>query len=256
MSTKNTGNAGLEVSNLNMNFGGIVVAKDINLDLRPGDRKALIGPNGAGKTTIANLLTGTLTPVSGSIRLDGRDIGHLKEAKRVKAGVAKTFQITTLFKRMSVRENLRLPVLERNGKARNCFVKSDSNGQVESEVDQLLSQFNLQSLADIPVQELAYGRQRLVELALTLALKPRILILDEPAAGVPSSDSHVITDAIEQLPKDLAVLIIEHDMKLVFKVANTIVVLVNGAILMEGSPGEISRDKRVRDLYLGARHED
>jgi len=247
--------AGLEVTNLNMNFGGLVVAKNINLELKPGDRKALIGPNGAGKTTIANLLTGTITPVSGSIRLDGRDIGHLKEAKRVKAGVARTFQITTLFKRLSVRENLRLPILERAGKTHKYFVKSDSDAQVESEVEQLLSQFNLQSLADIPVQELAYGRQRLVELALTLALKPRILILDEPAAGVPSSDSHVITDAIEQLPKDLAVLIIEHDMKLVFKVANTIVVLVNGAILMEGSPSEISQDKRVRDLYLGARHE-
>jgi len=245
---------GLEVSNLNMHFGGIVVANDINLHLKPGDRKALIGPNGAGKTTIANLLTGALTPISGSIRLDGHDISHLKEPKRVKAGVAKTFQITTLFKRMSVRENIRLPVLEKNGKSRSCFSRSDSDEQVESEVDQLLAQFNLQSLAHIPVQELAYGRQRLVELALTLALKPRILILDEPAAGVPSSDSHVITDAIERLPQHLAVLIIEHDMKLVFKVAKQIVVLVNGAILVEGSPDEISRDKRVRDLYLGARH--
>jgi len=245
---------GLQVNNLNMNFGGIVVAKDINFDLEPGDRKALIGPNGAGKTTFANLITGTLRPSSGSIRLDGEDIVNLKESKRVKAGVAKTFQITTLFKRMSVRENIRLPILERMGKSRRWFGRAEGDAEVEDEIDDLLSQFNLQSAAEIAVQDLAYGQQRLVELALTLALKPRILILDEPSAGVASSDSHVVTDAIERLPKDLSVLIIEHDMKLVFKVATRIVVLVNGAILTEGTPQEIGQDQQVRELYLGARH--
>jgi len=140
-------------------------------------------------------------------------------------------------------------------KNRNWIKKSDSDPQVEKEIDQLLSQFNLQQFQDVAVKELAYGSQRLVELALTLALKPSILILDEPAAGVPSADGHIITDAIERLPEDLAVLIIEHDMKLVFKVASTIIVLVNGSILMEGSPDEVGRDKRVRDLYLGARHD-
>jgi len=247
-------NAGLQVSNLNKSFGGIVVAKDISFDLKPGDRKALIGPNGAGKTTFANLITGTLRPSSGSIRLDGKDIVHLKESKRVKAGVAKTFQITTLFKRMSVRENIRLPILERMGKSRAWFGRAEGNAEVEEEIDELLSQFNLQASADIAVQDLAYGQQRLVEMALTLALKPRILILDEPSAGVASSDSHIVTDAIERLPKDLSVLIIEHDMKLVFKVANRIVVLVNGAILTEGTPKEIGQDQQVRELYLGARH--
>ncbi|NOX73698.1 MAG: ABC transporter ATP-binding protein [Alphaproteobacteria bacterium] len=245
---------GLEVENLNMNFGGIVVARDINFDLKPGDRKALIGPNGAGKTTFANLLTGILTPSSGTIRLDGQDIGHLKESRRVKAGVAKTFQITTLFKRMSVRENIRLPVLERRGGSRNWIGRADANAEVEDEIEALLSQFKLQPSAEVQVQDLAYGQQRLVEMALTLALKPRILILDEPSAGVPSSDSHVVTDAIEGLPEDLSVLIIEHDMTLVFKVASTIVVLVDGAILTEGTPAEISKDQQVRDLYLGARH--
>jgi len=237
-----------------MNFGGIVVANNININLRPGDRKALIGPNGAGKTTFANLITGMLTPTSGTIRLDGRDIGHLKEAPRVKAGVAKTFQITTLFKRLSVRENIRLAVLERRGKSFNCFSPSDGNAETEDEIEQLLLQFNLENSAEMEVQELAYGRQRLVEMALTLALKPRILILDEPSAGVPASDSHLILDAIELLPPDLSVLIIEHDMKLVFKVAKMIVVLVNGEILVEGTPREISQNEQVRDLYLGARH--
>ncbi len=247
-------NSGLKVKNLQKHFGGIVVANDICLDLKPGDRKALIGPNGAGKTTFANLLTGTLTPESGSIRLNGADIMHLKESKRVRAGVAKTFQITTLFKAMSVRENIRLPILEREGKSRNWLVSSASFPEVEDEITQLLAQFNLEPFADVRVQDLAYGQQRLVEMALTLALKPGILILDEPSAGVPTSDAHIIIDAIERLPEELAVLIIEHDMKLVFRVAKRIVVLVNGAVLLEGSPEEIAGNQQVRDLYLGARH--
>jgi len=248
-------NAGMEVKNLQMHFGGIIVANDINLTLKPGDRKALIGPNGAGKTTFANLLTGNLTPTGGSIHLDGQNIAHLRESQRVKAGVAKTFQITTLFKRMSVRENIRLPILERTGLGTKMFKKAEAYPEVEAEVEQMMTQFNLRSHADIEVHELAYGQQRLVELALTLALKPRILILDEPSAGVAASDSHMITDAIERLPKDLSVLIIEHDMKLVFKVANKIIVLVNGAILCEGTPAEIGNNQQVRDLYLGARHD-
>ncbi len=247
--------AGLEVRGLNKSFGGLKVAQNIGFDLKPGDRKALIGPNGAGKTTFANLITGALQPNSGSIRLDGADIANLKESQRVKAGVAKTFQITTLFKRMSVRENIRLPILERTGKSRNGFVRADRNPDVEREIDEWLGQFNLSRFSEIPVQDLAYGQQRLVELALTLALRPRILILDEPSAGVPSSDSHIIADAIERLPGSLSVLIIEHDMKLVFQVASHIVVLVNGTILTEGTPEEISRNPQVRELYLGGRHE-
>ena len=246
--------AGLEVRNLNKSFGGIVVARDIDFDLGPGARKALIGPNGAGKTTFANLITGTLFANSGSIRLDGRDIGHLKESARVRSGVAKTFQITTLFGRMSVRQNIRLPILERERKGLILFGRADRDARIEAEIEDLLEQFQLQGMADTKVQDLAYGQQRLVEMALTLALKPRILILDEPSAGVPTSDSHIITDAIERLPKELSVLIIEHDMKLVFKVAQSIVVLVNGEILTEGAPDEISRNAQVRDLYLGARH--
>ena len=247
--------AGLEVKNLHKSFGGITVANDINIQLKPGARTALIGPNGAGKTTFANLLTGILQPDSGQILLDGIDIRALGQAGRVKAGIAKTFQITTLFPEMSVRENLRLPILEREGYGAKWFGKSQANYAVEDEIETLLDDFQLTKYADVTVGQLAYGQQRLVEMALTLALKPNILILDEPAAGVPTSDSHLITDAIERLSPDLSVLIIEHDMKLVFRVANSIVVLVNGAILMEGTPEEISRDQRVRDVYLGERHE-
>ena len=246
---------GLQTRGLNKAFGGLVVARDITLSLQPGDRTALIGPNGAGKTTFSNLITGILKPTSGQILLDGRDIGGMGEAARVRAGIAKTFQITTLFRKLSVRENIRLPILERDRRALRFWHRADRDPRVEAEIEAQLSAFNLLGLADKPVQDLAYGQQRLVEMAMTLALKPRVLILDEPAAGVPSSDSHLITGAIEALPADLAVLIIEHDMKLVFQVARSIIVLVNGAILTQGTPAEIATNQQVRDLYLGAHHD-
>lgn len=246
---------GLQTKGLNKSFGGLVVARDITLSLQPGDRTALIGPNGAGKTTFSNLITGILKPTSGQILLDGRDIGGMGEAARVRAGIAKTFQITTLFRHLSVRENIRLPILERQRRALRFWHRADRDKGVEAEIEAQLSAFNLLGLADKPVQDLAYGQQRLVEMAMTLALKPRVLILDEPAAGVPSSDSHLITGAIEALPADLAVLIIEHDMKLVFQVARSIIVLVNGAILTQGTPPEIAANQQVRDLYLGAHHD-
>jgi branched-chain amino acid transport system ATP-binding protein len=247
--------SGLEVRSLEKSFGGITVAKDINVSLPPGARTALIGPNGAGKSTFANLITGILAPDSGTIQLDGRDIRPLKEAERVKAGIAKTFQITTLFKDLTVRENVRLPLLERDGRALTWRRRARSWPEIEDEIEARLGALNLTAMADTRVADLAYGQQRLVELAMTLVLRPRVLILDEPAAGVPSSDSHLIIEAIEALPQDLSVLIIEHDMKLVFRVARSIIVLVNGEILTEGPPEAIAADRRVRDLYLGGRHD-
>lgn len=245
---------GLEVRGLSKHFGGLVVSENIDFDLPAGARKALIGPNGAGKSTFANLITGILRPSAGTIRFDGQDIGSLKEAQRVQMGIAKTFQITTLFPRLTVRENLRLPILERQGLGRRLFMRADSNRSVEAEVSALVDQFALGSLADRPVLDLAYGQQRLVEMALSLALKPKVLILDEPAAGVPSSETHLIIDAIERLPDDLAVLVIEHDMDLVFRIARSIVVLVQGRILTEGTPQEIATNAKVRELYLGGSH--
>lgn len=246
---------GLEVRGLTKRFGGLTVAEDIDFDLNPGDRKALIGPNGAGKSTFSNLVTGILTPTSGTIHFGGIDIRPLNEAQRVRLGIAKTFQITTLFQDLTVRENLRLPILEREGRGYRLFRRADGTAQTEAEVAGLLDQFDLGALADRTVSDLAYGQQRLVELALTLALKPRVLLLDEPAAGVPSSESHLIVDAIERLPADLAVLIIEHDMDLVFRLAQKIVVMVQGRILTEGSPSEIAADAKVRELYLGTGHD-
>ena len=246
--------SGLEVCNLCKSFDGLRVAQNITFELRPGARKALIGPNGAGKSTFANLITGILAPTSGEIRFNDRDIGRIPESGRVKLGIAKTFQITTLFRQLTVLENILLPLIERDGHGTRWFGKVEVNQQLRQEADELLAAFDLQRLADWPVATLAYGQQRLVEIALTLALKPKVLILDEPAAGVPSSESHLIHSAIKRLPSDLAVLIIEHDMDFVFSVANHIVVLVAGAILVEGTPDEISRDERVREVYLGGGH--
>lgn len=245
---------GLEVRGLSKRFGGLVVSENIDFDLPPGARKALIGPNGAGKSTFANLVTGILSPSGGTIRFDGQDIAALDEAQRVKRGIAKTFQITTLFPRLTVRENLRLPVLEREGLGTRLRLGAAQRARIEAEVMALIDQFDLAPLADRPVAGLAYGQQRLVEMALSLALKPRLLILDEPAAGVPSSETHLIIDAIERLPKNLSVLVIEHDMDLVFRVARSIVVLVQGRILIEGTPQQIATDARVRELYLGGAH--
>ncbi|WP_424933542.1 ABC transporter ATP-binding protein [Amaricoccus macauensis] len=246
--------SGLEVRGLSKSFDGLTVSENINLDLPAGARTALIGPNGAGKSTFANLVTGILPPSSGLIRFDGVDISRMNEGARVRLGIAKTFQITTLFRHLTVRENLRLPILERERRGFRMFRPADRFPEIEAEIETCLSQFDLHALGDLPVEALAYGQQRLVELALTLALKPRVLILDEPAAGVPSSETHLITEAIEALPSELAVLIIEHDMDLVFRVARSIVVLVNGRILVEGTPAEIAANREVRELYLGGSH--
>lgn len=246
--------SGLQVRDLCKSFGGLQVARSISFDLPPGARKALIGPNGAGKTTFANLLTGVLHPSRGTIRFDNVNVAHLSEAQRVKAGIAKTFQITRLFRHMTVRENLTLPILEREKRGGGWFGQPLKDRRLQQEVVALLEDFRLIDLIDVPVHSLAYGQQRLVEMALTLALQPKVLILDEPAAGVPEADAPLIVEAIERLPGDLSVLIIEHDMDLVFRVARQILVLVSGEILMEGTPAEIRSDARVRELYLGGAH--
>lgn len=246
--------SGLSIRSVSKTFGGIAVAKDLTVDLRPGDRAALIGPNGAGKTTFSNLITGAITPTSGEIFLDGALISGLSAAQRVRAGIAKTFQITNLLWNLTVRENVRLPILQREARTKSIWRRADASADTEAEIEALLNQFGLLRLADRRVRELAYGQQRLLELAVTLALRPRYVILDEPAAGVPTAESRLIVDAVRALPKDIGILIIEHDMKLVFELATRIIVLVAGAILMEGSPTEISRDDRVRKLYLGGRH--
>ncbi|MEJ2119688.1 MAG: ABC transporter ATP-binding protein [Alphaproteobacteria bacterium] len=241
----------LETRGLYKAFGALVVAQEINFSLGAGNRHAIIGPNGAGKTTFVNLITGALTPDRGQVLLAGEDITALAQAARVKRGIARTFQINKLFAGLTVLENLYLAVSERMRVAGRMFRPAGARPDVISEAHRMLEMLKLGDDARTTISELPYGRQRLVEIAIALALEPKVLLLDEPAAGVPSAESHILLDAIAGLPKDVAVLIIEHDMDLVFRFADRITVLVNGGVLTTGTPDEIADNAEVRAVYLG-----
>ena len=243
----------LETRGLCKSFGALNVANDINFRLEQGARHALIGPNGAGKTSFVNLVTGALRASDGNIYLDGADVTALSQAARVKRGLVRTFQINTLFRRLCVLENVTLAVAERNGVGGDLLRPSGRYRAIIDEAYGLLETLGLADQALLPVNALAYGRQRLVETAIALGLQPRVLLLDEPAAGIPSGESGVIIAMIERLPSDIALLIIEHDMDLVFRLAHQITVLVQGRVLVEGPPEAIAADPRVRDVYLGER---
>jgi branched-chain amino acid transport system ATP-binding protein len=241
----------LETKGLSRHFGALNAVQGIDFKLAAGARHALIGPNGAGKTTFVNLLTGVLPPSSGRVLLGGEDITGKAQAERVKLGIARTFQINRLFRGLSVLENVCMAITERVGAAGSMFYPAGSRTDIIDEAMQLLHTLRLGDTAHHRVSELPYGRQRLVELAITIGLKPEVLLLDEPAAGVPSAESHIILDAIERLPQEIAVLIIEHDMDVVFRFAKQVTVMVSGSIFAEGTPREIEADPRVREIYLG-----
>jgi branched-chain amino acid transport system ATP-binding protein len=243
----------LETIGLQRRFGALIVANAIDFQLEPGARHALIGPNGAGKTTFINLITGRLAPSAGRILLGGADITRLSQSARVHRGLGRTFQINTLFRGLSVLENVCLAVGEHAGIGGDMLRLVGARRAVPERAYALLEQLRIADDALVPVRELPYGKQRLVEIAIALGLRPRVLLLDEPAAGVPSAESAIIIDVIERLPSDIAVLIIEHDMELVFRFARRITVLVQGGILVEGTPAEIAADARVREVYLGER---
>ena len=241
----------LETQKLCKSFGALTVADHIEFRLAPGARHALIGPNGAGKTTFVNMLTGALAPSAGRILLGGEDVTKVSQAARVRRGLGRTFQITSLFRKLPVLDNVALGIAEREGVARRMWKPASRHAEIIGEAEQLLTTLGLTVDARTPVQDLPYGRQRLVEIAIALGLKPKVLLLDEPAAGVPSQDSHHVLDVLAGLPADIAILIIEHDMDLVFRFASRITVLVQGQVLVEGTPQEIAADRRVRDVYLG-----
>jgi len=241
----------LETQGLCKSFGALEVAREVNFRLERGARHALIGPNGAGKTTFVNLLTGVLSPSRGSVLLEGEDVTALPQAKRVKRGIARTFQITQLFRGLTVQENVCIAVSERLGVGGAMLRPAGKRRDVIDEASRLMEMLRLGEDAALRVGELPYGRQRLVEIAIALGLDPRVLLLDEPAAGIPSAESHILLDAIAALPKHIAVLIIEHDMDLVFRFAERITVLVGGGIFAEGTPAEIAANSEVRSVYLG-----
>ena len=249
-----TNGAALETRALCKSFGALLVADSIDFRLEHGARHALIGPNGAGKTSFVNLVTGALRADAGAILIEGAEVTGLPQSARVKRGLARTFQVTALFRRLTALENVTLAIAEREGVAHDLLWPAGRHHAVIEEAFALLEALDLAEEALRPVNTLAYGRQRLIDIAVSLALSPKVLLLDEPAAGVPSSESGTIIEVIERLPPDIAVLIIEHDMGLVFRLAERITVMVQGAILVEGTPDEIAADPRVREVYLGTEH--
>ena len=243
----------LSARGLQKSFGSLVVARDIELALPVGARYALIGPNGAGKTTLINLMTGILAPNAGQILLGDEDITALMPQERVQRGIARTFQINTLFPGLNALEAVTLAVAERRALTRRFWQNVADNKEAIDEAHDILVKLQLDDCCYQPTRELPYGRQRLLEIALALATRPKVLLLDEPAAGVPQDESADIFEAVGGLSRDLALLFVEHDMHVVFRFASHIIVMVGGAIYTEGSPAEIAAHPGVRDVYLGTR---
>ena len=241
----------LETVGLRRSFGGIRATDDVSLRLEKGSRHALIGPNGAGKTTLINLLTGVLRPSAGRVLLEGEDVTGLRPDVRVRRGLSRTFQVNQLFPAMTPLETVGLAVSHRQRQGRQWWRPLGSRPAVVDEAVEILERFGLADAMDQRVSGLPYGRQRLLEIALAIACRPRVLLLDEPAAGVPEAEREEILAGVAALPGDVSVLLIEHDMDLVFRFADRISVLVAGALLTEGTAAEVAADPRVREVYLG-----
>jgi branched-chain amino acid transport system ATP-binding protein len=241
----------LETVGLQRQFGGITATRDVSLSLAKGARHALIGPNGAGKTTLINLLTGMLKPSAGRIVLDGEDITAMAPHRRVHRGLVRTFQINQLFAHLTPLQSVVLAAAERKGRGARLWRAAGQDAQVVAESAAILERFRLGEVMQRPTVELPYGKRRLLEIAIAIACQPRVLLLDEPVAGVPQGEREEILDTLAALPQDVTVLLIEHDMDLVFRFASRISVLVGGALLMEGASADVARDPRVKAVYLG-----
>ncbi len=246
----------LRTQSLSKAFGAFMANSDVSLSFEAGARHALIGPNGAGKTTFINLLTGFLAPTSGEVYLGEERITALPQHARVKRGMTRTFQINTLFPGLTALESVVLACSEREGHGGVWWRTVSAERVAIDEARQILVQLKLDRDADVPTRALPYGKQRLLEIALALATRPTVLLLDEPGAGIPSAESAELFNVIANLPREVTIVFIEHDMKLVFRFAERITVLVGGSVLVEGAPEEIARDPRVREVYLGEAQHD
>jgi branched-chain amino acid transport system ATP-binding protein len=241
----------LKTEGLIKRFGGITATDNVSLNVVRGARHALIGPNGAGKTTLINLMTGVLEPTEGRITLEGEDITQLAPHQRVRRGMVRTFQINQLFNTMTPLETLAMVVSQQRGLGGRWWQALGRSTAVTERCTQLLEQFHLTDAMNQRTEHLAYGKRRLLEIAIALACEPRVLLLDEPVAGVPAGEREELLQTVAALPADVSVLLIEHDMDLVFDFAKWITVLVNGAVLTEGTPDQIASDPQVKAVYLG-----
>ena len=244
----------LRTQALNKSFGSLKVTRDVSIELPQGARHALIGPNGAGKTTLINLITGQMRADSGQIELAGEDVTRTPTAARVRKGLTRTFQINTLFPDLTPIEAVTLAICERGGAARQFWRGLTAHRESIDEAFEILTRLRLADVATRTTRTLPYGQQRLLEIALALATRPKVLLLDEPAAGVPKDESAALFSVIAALPDDMSVLFIEHDMDIVFSFASRIIVLVSGAVLLEAEPAVVKTDPRVREVYLGQAH--
>jgi branched-chain amino acid transport system ATP-binding protein len=251
------GSAGLlRAESVSRNFGSLCAVKDMSISIAPGELRALIGANGAGKTTFFNLLSGFLPPTSGRILFDGKDITAMPAQERVGLGIARTFQITEIFPELTVRENLRVPVEAAAGLKLHPWMPRAAGAAVDGAIDELLELGKLTGKSSRLAGELSHGDQRTTEILMALALKPRMLLLDEPTAGMGDQETYDITDLIRRLHKErsLSILLVEHDMRVVFHLADRIMVMAEGSLLADGTPDEIARDDRVQNAYLGGIH--
>ncbi|HEY9571612.1 MAG TPA: ABC transporter ATP-binding protein [Pusillimonas sp.] len=243
----------LEVKNVSQHFGSLVAVNNVSMAVERGELRALIGPNGAGKTTFFNLISGFFKPTAGRIVLDGQDITMLVLHKRVELGMARTFQITEIFPELTLRRNLRIPVELAMGLRLKPWLAKAQDVQIRERVDELMELGGIAAHADRPVGELSQGDQRATEIMMTLALKPRLLLLDEPTAGMGSRETYSTAMLIRKLHKtqELTIVLVEHDMRVIFNLADRITVLAEGAVLDEGAPDEIAASERVQTAYLG-----
>ncbi len=242
----------VRTEDLTIRFGGLTAVDGVNLEVPKGTRRAIIGPNGAGKTTMFNLIAGQLSPTSGRVFIDGQDVTRMPVQARTRAGVARTFQISNLFGELSVIDNVRLAVAGADPKVRRTFWRPLAGfDHIERRVGELLERWNLRDVADERPSELAYGQQRILELVLATAGAPQLLLLDEPTAGVSKREAEQLVDTVDALPRDLTIILVEHDMDVAFRLSDEVTVMVNGAELITGTPEQVRSDERVIDAYLG-----
>jgi branched-chain amino acid transport system ATP-binding protein len=242
----------VETRDLTIRFGGLTAVDHVNLQVERGSRRAIIGPNGAGKTTMFNLIAGQLAPTSGTVLIDGHDVSSLPVQARTRAGVARTFQLSNLFGELTVTDNVRLAVAGSDAAVRRTFWRPLKGfSHIESQVEELLERWDLTEVREERPSELAYGQQRILELVLATAGTPKLLLLDEPTAGVSKREAERLVDTIDSLSRDLTIILVEHDMDVAFRLSDQVTVMVNGQELITGTPDVVRSDDRVIDAYLG-----